>query len=388
MTAAPDAFASVFDADTHLYEPDDCFSRHLPLAYRERTVHVSDRGGSRAWWFGKRKFRFVPDAIDHAHRPGDGVHFFDDADAMVRESTNQPAYRDRADRLRTMDQHGVHRALIYPNVGLVAEFEMRDDLDALCANLTSYNHWLNEEWGFRYNDRLFAVPVITLENIGWATAELGRLVASGARMVLLRAGPTANGRSPAHPSNDGFWSLAAREGIPVAFHITQSGYTSWFGARWGEDPEPPDTALSPFQVFTCFGARPMQDMFVNLLVNGLFTRFPELRVVSVENGTSWVPPILELESLMASSRVDPRVHTRSVTQVLRRNLYLVPGPYEDPRLAIDMLGADHVLFGSDFPHPEGLSLPLDYRRLVAGLPEKDQRGIMGGNAEALLIGTS
>jgi len=228
---------------------------------------VRELTGSRAWWFGERQLTFVPDAIDAAHRPGDGVHFIDDPAAMVREPTDQPPYRDPDARVATMDAHGVADALIYPNLGIVAEFEMLDDTEALCANLTSYNRWLDDEWGFRHRDRLFAIPVLSLEDEDWAERELARVVDAGARMVLLRAGPLTAGVSPANPRYDGFWSFAAAHGIPVGFHITQPGYTAWFGAQWGEDPAPPDTGVSLFQSFTCFGARPMQDMFLSLALN-------------------------------------------------------------------------------------------------------------------------
>lgn len=391
MTSAMGATSlhDVFDADTHLYEADDCFSRYLPRKFRDRAVCVRQVTGSRAWWFGDRQFTFVPDAIDAAHRPGDGVNFIADPAAMVRESTDQPPYRDRDARIATMDSHGVASALIYPNLGIVAEFEMLDDVEALCANLTSFNRWLDDEWGFRYRERLFAVPVVSMEDVVWAEQELERVVVAGARMVLLRAGPLTSGISPANPVYDAFWSYAATHGVPVGFHIAQSGYTKWFGAQWGENPAPADAAISPFQAFTCFGARPMQDMFLNLVLNNLFGRFPDLRVVSVENGIGWIAPILGLEPLIASLRRDGRpAPVDPLSDIMRRNLYVVPGPFEDPQAAIELVGSDNVMFGSDYPHPEGLQLPLDYLERLTLLSHDERSKLLGGNIRRLLARSS
>ena len=57
---------------------------------------------------------------------------------------------------------------------------------------------------------------------------------------------------------------------------------------------------------------------------------------------------------------------------------------EDPRGLVKLLGADHVIFGSDFPHVEGLADPLSYVDELAGVPEEDLRKIMGGNMMELL----
>lgn len=380
-----------FDADTHLYEPDDCFTRHLPTRIKERAIHVRGSGDDRAWCFGDRKLNFVPDAIDMAHRPGDGVALFSEPDLAVREPTDQPRYRHPEARLAAMDEQGVERALIYPNLGIVVENEMQDDVEALCANLSAYNSWLAEDWGFRYRERIFAVPVLSLCDRSWALDELTKVLSAGARAIFLRTGPLLDGKSPADPNCDPFWALLSEAGAPVIFHITQSGYTNWYGERWGEDPTPADTQLTPFQAFTCFGSRPMQDTFLNLALNNLFGRFPDLRVVSVENGSSWISPLLELEPYLTQQRrlsgPSPSIPSESLAEIIRRNLCIVPGAYEDPDIALAAVGEGNVLFGSDFPHPEGIAGPKDYLNRLSHLPVQIRDKIMGENAMRLLGGT-
>ena len=63
---------------------------------------------------------------------------------------------------------------------------------------------------------------------------------------------------------------------------------------------------------------------------------------------------------------------------------IAPFHEEDPRGLVTLLGADHVIFGSDFPHVEGLANPLSYLDELTGVAEVDLHKIMGGNMMGLL----
>jgi predicted TIM-barrel fold metal-dependent hydrolase len=69
----------------------------------------------------------------------------------------------------------------------------------------------------------------------------------------------------------------------------------------------------------------------------------------------------------------------------KRNVYVSPFHEDKLDQLIDLLGADHILFGSDYPHPEGLAEPCSYLdHLPAGLAEDDVAGIMGGNLARIM----
>jgi len=76
--------------------------------------------------------------------------------------------------------------------------------------------------------------------------------------------------------------------------------------------------------------------------------------------------------------------TKSLRETMRKHLWVAPFPEEDPTEIIDLLGADHVLFGSDYPHPEGIAEPAAYLRMLKGQPESEVRKIMHDNAAELL----
>jgi predicted TIM-barrel fold metal-dependent hydrolase len=70
--------------------------------------------------------------------------------------------------------------------------------------------------------------------------------------------------------------------------------------------------------------------------------------------------------------------------VFKRNIFVHPFHEEDPRGLVELLGADNVLFGSDYPHPEGLADPITFVDELKGLPENDIRQVMGGNLARLM----
>jgi predicted TIM-barrel fold metal-dependent hydrolase len=113
-------------------------------------------------------------------------------------------------------------------------------------------------------------------------------------------------------------------------------------------------------------------------------RFPELKVCSIENGSGWVPRMLtELDHVYGKMPQDFAEHP---VEVFRRNVYVSPFWEDDVGELVDMISAAHVLFGSDYPHPEGLAEPLDYFKHLekAGISDADQRRIVSNNSNELL----
>jgi predicted TIM-barrel fold metal-dependent hydrolase len=70
--------------------------------------------------------------------------------------------------------------------------------------------------------------------------------------------------------------------------------------------------------------------------------------------------------------------------VIKRNIYISPFWEEDLGALADLIGVDHVLFGSDYPHPEGLADPVSYLDELKGLDEESVTKIMGGNLAGLM----
>ena len=115
---------------------------------------------------------------------------------------------------------------------------------------------------------------------------------------------------------------------------------------------------------------------------------PDLRVVSVENGSEWVAPLLH--RFEDAHRKMPQTFDEDPVEVFKRNVWVSPFHEDDIGELVGMIGADHIVFGSDFPHPEGLAEPCSYLdHLPPGLPEEDVVKIMGANlADVMRVGVA
>ncbi|HET6949687.1 MAG TPA: amidohydrolase family protein [Acidimicrobiales bacterium] len=382
------------DADGHYYEPDDCFSRHIEARFQDQTVRVErgDDGLGRVLLRGRRTFMSVMPG-DYASAPGalQGLFVGDQADGFAhREVINArdyPAFTTRSARVALMDEQGVEASILLPTLGVSVEYDMRDDVELSYASLRAFNRWLEEDWGYGDDGRIFAVPMLSLLDLDRAMAELHRVLAAGTRLVHLCPGPIG-GRSPADPHFDPFWATVADAGVPVIFHTSNSGYAHFYGRHWSEDPHNPSHRQSPLQWALCNTERPLVDTLIALTLHNLFGRHPALKVVSIENGSSWLKPLLKtVDKAAALGRRGPMIGGQlppHPSEALVEHLWVCPFPEDDVHELIDTLGADHVLFGSDYPHPEGLRAPLDYVARLDGCDPIVTRKVLRANAAELL----
>ena len=110
-----------------------------------------------------------------------------------------------------IDEQSVEKCLLFPTLGDCVEGLMHDDVPMAYKVFHAFNLWLEEDWGYEYQDRLYAPPYIPMLDPELAAEELEFVLDKGVKAVSIRPGP-ANGRSPADPSWDRFWSLDERGG--------------------------------------------------------------------------------------------------------------------------------------------------------------------------------
>ena len=119
---------------------------------------------------------------------------------------------------------------------------MQPDIEASLHILGAFNRWIDDEWGFAYQNRIFAVPLLSLSDLDGALRELEWALSRGARVITLRNGPvfTADGmRSPADRRFDPFWARVEEAGITVTVHAGfEDGYKqvdNVVAQTWGID---------------------------------------------------------------------------------------------------------------------------------------------------------
>jgi predicted TIM-barrel fold metal-dependent hydrolase len=272
---------------------------------------------------------------------------------------------------------------MFPTLASLVEERMRDDPEMTHAVIHSLNEWLHETWTFNYENRIFTTPVITLPIVERAIEELEWVVERGAKVVLIRPAPAHGIRGPrsfALEEFDPFWEKVVEHDILVAMHSSDSGYERYANDWMGNNSE-----MLPFQpqAFRMLqGWRPVEDAVSTLVCQGALSRFPALKVAVIENGSSWVAPLLK--SMADLYKKMPQEFLEDPVMVVKRNIYISPFWEEDLGALAELIGDDHVLFGSDYPHPEGLADPVSYVDELAGLSEKKIRKIMGGNLAKLM----
>jgi predicted TIM-barrel fold metal-dependent hydrolase len=381
------------DADNHYYEPRDCFTRHIEARFRERSVRAAtDASGRDIVVVDGRPYLFFDPKWDRTNPPGSLKQILrDQGNAHWRDSYSaermHPAYQGREARLALLDEQGLQAAIMLPTLGVCVEHPLRHDVELTYASLRAFNRWIEEDWGYAYQERIFAPPLLSLLDLQQAVAELERVLRAGARLVHLRPGPVAR-RSPADPQFDPFWARLQESGVPVVFHISDSGYNELFAVQWGEQPDPPVREQSAFQWAFFHGDRPIMETLGALVFHNLFGRFPRLRVLSIENGAGWVKYLLRnLDKKKAMGRFGPwpggRFRGRP-SEILREHCFVAPYPEDDLPEVVEVLGAERVLFGSDFPHPEGLAEPLEFAQLLGFASAEQQRRILRSNTAELL----
>ncbi len=382
----------VFDADNHFYETRDAFTRHLPDRYKSAIDYVDVRGRTKIMIRGVVSDYIPNPTFDVVARPGAQEEYFKNGNPegkSYRELIGEPmrsipAFREPAPRLELMDELGVERTLMFPTLASLLEERMRDDPELIHAAIHSLNEWMYETWSFNDEDRIFAVPVITLPIVDKAIEELEWVLERGARTVLIRPAPVPGyrgSRSFGYPEFDPFWKAVTDADILVSMHSSDSGY-SRYQSDWTGPSEMLPFRLDAFRQVT-LGMRPVEDSMAAFACHGTLSRFPDLRVAVIEAGVKWLYPLLD--HLADAYLKMPQAFDEDPVEVIKRNVYVMPFHEDSVARLIDTVGVDHIIFGSDYPHPEGLAGPCSYvDELPADLPDEDKAKIMGGNMARLM----
>jgi predicted TIM-barrel fold metal-dependent hydrolase len=372
--AGRDTALMPFDADNHYYEALDAFTRHLDPAWGPRTIQWAEIGGRSYHVVGGRVSRAVVNpTFDPVASPGVLKDYFrgnpngdNPLDLLRARERIRPEYRDRDARIVAMDDQGVGRLWMFPTLGMVYEEELSHDPEAVTVTFRAFNRWLEEDWGFDHEGRIFAAPYLTLADVDWACAELEWALDRGARTIVMRpAAPvTASGRRPpTDASFDPFWARVNEAGITVVVHAGDSGYSSNGYARDGFTSNFKGGVPQPIKMLQL--ERPIEDFLSSLVCDQLFHRFPNLRVASVENGAGFLRGLFH--------RLDALGHKlagwfpEDPVETFRRHIWINPFWEDDVRDVVDLMGPERVIFGSDWPHIEGMPSPLDYFEELEGM---------------------
>ena len=394
----------VFDADNHMYETTDAFTKYLAPEYDGLVKYVQVNGRTKIALRnviseyipnptfnkvappGAQELEFKlknPNAKKREAKEGDKV-LTDPPKYIV----SPPAFFNPADRLELMNELGLDRSLMWPTLASLLEERLADDPEATHAVVRALNEWMYEHWTFNFEGRIFPTPVITLPIVDEAIREFERVVERGARIVLIRPAPVPgmNGhrRSFALPEFDSFWKLVEESGVLVGMHASDDGGQRYINEWEGNTQEflPFKRQNSAFHAIVHAEWRMIKDTVSSIIGHGLATRFPKLRFMPVENGSAWARPLVT--TLQKVYERAPGAFDEDPMVTFKRAIFVHPFHEEDVLGLVGLVGADNVVFGSDYPHPEGMFDPVTFIDELEPLPEADQKAIMGANLAKLM----
>ena len=255
------------------------------------------------------------------------------------------------------------------------------DVPVLQACSEVFNDWLAEFVSYSPK-RLIGISTIPMHDVDWAVNELARTLNKGLNSPMINCQPPEGCPPYRNPVYDKFWAAAEEAGVPITLHIlTGKVVDALFLARMGQTPE--ETSANPGLWIDLFIEA--QTVLANdFIYGGILDRFPNLKVLCSEFEVSWIPGFMS--RLDQIEDVAPRLNLPKLKMKAKDYMKtrVFHGFIDDTaaELAIPYVGADRILWGSDFPHIRSIGLDAQstlYQQLQTFSVE-DQAKLVGGNA--------
>lgn len=388
--AAPKAQSSikVIDADTHLTEPHDLWVKRAPAALRDRVPQVKMLNGVRSWVIdGDKSIGTGAHPNSSILKQGGKVRDLDTFLKLQFEDVH-PGSSNVQERLRVMDEAGIHAQIVYPNIlgfGGQASAKVDPALRLACVQL--YNDAmaeLQEESG----ERLFPMALLPWWDVREAVKETERCIAMGLRGININSDPHMVQDDNGQPIPDlgaehwfPLWEVCEDKNLPINFHIGASETAiDWMGQQgWPSLSYDLRSGISGAMIFFNNGK-----VVSNLIYSGILDRFKGLKFVSVESGIGWVPFLMEALDYQLAEIAETKGFEKQPSEYFRSNFYACFWfEKKDISDTLHKVGVDNCLFETDFPHPTSL-YPIDnLEERLSSLTHTDRAKVLSLNAAKL-----
>ena len=364
-------YDNIIDADGHILEPADAWERYIDPAYRDRALRIRTLDGREILEMnGKPSQFFDVRVLTGLGGMGKGTK---EIERMMQQSYPGSApfgSMDPKERVALLDQEGIAKAILYPSLGLTWECEI-DDVELSLAYAKAYNRWICD-FCSDSDGRLIAIAHISLADPVAAATELERSVREGAKGAFIA--PYTLTRIPhAHPDHDAFWAKAQELEVPVAIH------------PMAEHPK-----IRTYQRFegmkharwmqNALGMQGPQQALYGMFQWGLFDRFPQIKVILLESGAGWIGAALDRMDTTYETSLGDNVPLKEKPSVYFKRQCWISGDPDERALAhiIEYVGNDRFFWATDYPH---FDHPGNYmeelEELVAPLSETARNNLLG-----------
>jgi uncharacterized protein len=357
------------DADAHIMEPPTWLRDHADPSIRDRIDVLTYGGGSELAQSGDigEQLRDLPATFERlrARHASPEYRSTEATDVMNRKNFAATGSFVAADRSRALDLLGFASQLVFNTFHnrRLRDWEHSGDLDLAYGAATAHNRGMTE---FCSTDRrLLSTCYVPLADFARAASITREAIDMGAAALLIQSGCPA-GHSPSHRGLDPVWAQAQEADLPVVFHVGGTGDLIDRNYFNNGLPIPPDFhgGEENFRSvdYMAIPYPPMQTL-ATLVFDGVFDRFPRLRIGVIEQGAIWVPSWMrQMESAFeAFHRHEERVRALQLrpSEYVHRHMLFTPYPTEDVGWLVADSGADLFMFNSDYPHVEGGRRPIE-----------------------------
>jgi predicted TIM-barrel fold metal-dependent hydrolase len=369
----------VVDMDSHVMEPADLWDNYLEPQYRDRSITIRKNNSGREELIVDNKVLLSGRLASLGGVEHQADKLFVDPDIPYMAGCPLASYDTQA-RVELLDEWGVDAGVVFPTIGIL--WDKPDDPELAMAYARAYNNW---QWDFASPalNRIVPIAHIPLYDIELARVELQRCLKLGFKGMFLAPEPVA-GKRPSHPDFDPLWQMLVEADLPVCIHlivrfdrVINLSATRW----WDSNTEPMNTVFS----FALGGTMQLIPATAALICDGLFDRFPGLKIAIVESGAGYASYLMD--------RLDEKYDRfgamanlkRKPSEYMRENFWFVMDPSERSIDAqCDLLGEEHFLWGSDYPHIDSHADAMsEVHTALAPMSEHRRNLVLGENARKL-----
>ena len=363
------------DGDSHFMEPFNILGDYIDPSCQDQSFRIEkDAGtGELAMMVEDRVLNFIDvEALLGAMVGYGQKESGKDLSSFESYSQENPQWQDMDRRVAFLDKEGFDKQVIYPSLGLVWEGGIANPR-LVSEHCRAYNSWAFELTS-GHRDRLYPAAHISLRDVDFAVEEIERTCKLGARTIFVAAMPV-DGKSLGHPDLDPIWAATEANDMAVSLHL--AGHSKYTGHQYYEGQDP------GFMFITMNVIQDPRMALTTMVYDGLFDRFPKLRVGTIEAMAGWVGEWMERLSYRFGYMQKTSGMKRHPKEYFNENIWICGDPEEKmfPYI-IDFLGDDKFFFGSDYPHAEGFLDPIKaMTELLGDLPGDSFKKIMHENAQ-------
>ncbi len=275
-------------------------------------------------------------------------------------------------RLEDMDFDGVDAEFIYPSQRTMFYFMGNEDRDFHLAGIRAYNDYMAKEFCAADPERLFFLAQMPNLGVDAMIEELERCREMGARGVIISTWPS--GRDDLSPEDDRFFAAAQELAMPVSIHIN---------IQRKRNPRPTLEGPAAIGSMAMAGMLAFPPIMCELIVSGLFDRFPKLTIVGVETEVGWIPEALEqLDNFYWRNRAHTGIQIRRLPSEYFHDHFVCTFIRDRVGIANRYdVGVANMAWSSDYPH-HGCDWPYSRKvvgEMLDGVPQPERRQICAGN---------